>query len=146
MIARTNEDGWWQQVWHWAEANGELLGWLFVVSLASLVLCALLLPVIVLRLPANYFSSTREAHPPPRTAIAWLLLVAKNVFGFLFVLAGIAMLVLPGQGVLTILIGLMLLNFPGKRRLERRIVGRPAILKLLNNMRAKREMPPLIVD
>ncbi len=56
------------------------------------------------------------------------------------------MLLLPGQGVLTILIGLMLLNFPGKRGLERRIVGRPIILKLLNRMRVKRDLPPLNFD
>ena len=61
-------------------------------------------------------------------------------------LAGLAMLVLPGQGLLTILIGLMLLDFPGKRRLERRIVARPAILAMLNRMRARRGRDPLRVD
>ncbi|MFT4512857.1 MAG: hypothetical protein ACI91B_001557 [Planctomycetota bacterium] len=146
MIARLEDDGWWQQIWLWAEANGEVLGWLFVVSLASLVLCAVLLPVIVLRLPADYFASARDDQAPPRAAMAWLLRISKNVLGVVFLLAGIAMLLLPGQGVLTILIGLMLVNFPGKRSLERRIVGRPSILKLLNGMRAKRDLPPLIVD
>ncbi|MGK0301068.1 MAG: hypothetical protein ACI89X_001942, partial [Planctomycetota bacterium] len=116
------------------------------VSLASLVLCAVLLPVIVLRLPADYFASARDDQAPPRAAMAWLLRISKNVLGVVFLLAGIAMLLLPGQGVLTILIGLMLVNFPGKRSLERRIVGRPSILKLLNGMRAKRDLPPLIVD
>ena len=63
-----------------------------------------------------------------------------------FLVAGVAMLVLPGQGLLTILIGLMLISFPGKRGLERRIVGRPTILRILNGMRARRSLPPLIVD
>ncbi|MGK0304019.1 MAG: hypothetical protein ACI89X_004922, partial [Planctomycetota bacterium] len=72
MIARLEDDGWWQQIWLWAEANGEVLGWLFVVSLASLVLCAVLLPVIVLRLPADYFASARDDQAPPRAAMAWL--------------------------------------------------------------------------
>jgi len=127
------------------ENNGELLSWLFVVSLASLALCASLLPVMVLRLPADYFASSRDEQPAPRTAIGWLLRIAKNLAGALFVLAGIAMLLLPGQGVLTILIGLMLLEFPGKRRLERRIVGLPSVLKVLNKMRMRRNLPPLIV-
>lgn len=122
-----------------------MLWWLFVVSLVSLGLCALLLPVIVLRLPADYFASARDRQPSPRTAVAWLLRLGKNLLGVLLVLAGIAMLLLPGQGLLTILIGLMLINFPGKRALERRIVGRPSILKLLNGMRARRALPPLIV-
>jgi len=146
MIARIEDDGWWQQIWHWAAANGDLLGWLFVGSLTSLVLCALLLPAMVLRLPADCFASSRDEQPVPRTACAWLLRIAKNALGLVFLLAGIAMLLLPGQGVLTILIGLMLLNFPGKRGLERRIVGRPIILKLLNRMRVKRDLPPLNVD
>jgi hypothetical protein len=146
MIALIEDDGWWQQVWHWADANGVLLGWLFVGSLASLVLCALLLPAMVLRLPANYFASSRDEQPVPRPAFAWFLRIGKNVLGLVFLLAGVAMLLLPGQGVLTILIGLMLLNFPGKRGLERRIVGRPMILKLLNRMRVKHDLPPLKVD
>jgi hypothetical protein len=105
-----------------------------------------LLPAMVLRLPADCFASSRDEQPVPRTACAWLLRIAKNALGLVFLLAGIAMLLLPGQGVLTILIGLMLLNFPGKRGLERRIVGRPIILKLLNRMRVKRDLPPLNVD
>jgi len=146
MFALYADGGWWEQLWQWAEANGQLLGWLFVGSIASLVLCALLLPVIVLRLPADYFATSRDEQPPPRTVFGWIWRVSKNVLGVLFLLAGIAMLVLPGQGVLTILIGLMLINFPGKRALERRIVGRPSILKILNNMRQRRSLPPLIVD
>lgn len=140
------EGGWWHGIWQWAEANGELLGWLFVGSIVSLVMCALLLPVIVLRLPADYFASARDRQPPPRTLLGWGWRIGKNVLGVLFLLAGIAMLVLPGQGLLTMLIGLMLINFPGKRRLERRIVSRPAILRILDNLRARRSLPPLIVD
>ena len=55
------------------------------------------------------------------------------------------MLFLPGQGVLTILIGLSLLEFPGKRRLEAKIVGQPTVLSTINNMRAKFGKPPLIL-
>lgn len=146
MIARFEQDGWWDGLWQWAEANGDVLAWLFVGSIVSLVLCALLLPVIVLRMPADYFASSRDEQEAPKTALAWIGRIGKNLLGLVFLLAGIAMLVLPGQGVLTILIGLMLLNFPGKRALERRIVGRPAILSLLNRMRKKRDLPPLIVD
>lgn len=146
MISFVADPGWWQQLWQWAEDNGALLGWLFVGSIASLVLCALLLPVIVLRLPADYFASSRDEEPPPRSLAGWLWRIGKNLIGVVFLLAGIAMLVLPGQGVLTILIGLLLINFPGKRRLERRIIGRPTILNILNTMRARRSLPPLIVD
>ena len=53
------------------------------------------------------------------------------------------MLVLPGQGVLTIVIGLLLMEFPGKTRLERWLVGRPSVLEFVNRMRTRRGRPPL---
>ena len=63
-----------------------------------------------------------------------------------FLLAGLAMLVLPGQGLLTMLIGLLLLDFPGKRALERRVVRRPKILAFLNRMRDRRGREPLRLE
>jgi hypothetical protein len=60
--------------------------------------------------------------------------------------AGIAMLVLPGQGVLTMLLGVMLMNFPGKYELERQIIQQPTILKALNWMRRRANRPDLIVE
>ena len=138
--------GWWDAIFAWADANAALFGWLFVGSIVSLVLCALLLPVIVVRLPADYFAVSREHLPRPRTAIGWTWRVVRNVLGVLFVIAGLAMLVLPGQGVLTVLIGVLLLDFPGKRGIERRLICRPKILRLLNNLRTKRGRPPLTLD
>ena len=69
----------------------------------------------------------------------------KNLFGVILLLGGMAMLVLPGQGILTILIGLSLLDFPGKRALERRIVGRPLVLQAINRIRRKFNKSPLLV-
>jgi hypothetical protein len=78
-------------------------------------------------------------------ALRLIVLVVKNVLGLVFVLAGVAMLVLPGQGILTILIGLSLMNFPGKRTLERRFVQQPMVLQAINWMRRKAGQPPLTV-
>jgi hypothetical protein len=69
----------------------------------------------------------------------------KNIMGVLFVLAGIAMLILPGQGLLTILIGLMFLDFPGKYTLERKIVRQKKVHKSINWMRTKAKRPPVRV-
>jgi hypothetical protein len=52
------------------------------------------------------------------------------------------MLVLPGQGVLTLCVSLFLLDFPGKRRLERRILGYPPVLHALNRLRTRAGQPP----
>jgi len=61
------------------------------------------------------------------------------------ILAGVAMLVLPGQGMLTIVLGIMLLNFPGKYRLERRVARMRPVARSINWMRARGGHPPLKV-
>ncbi len=71
-------------------------------------------------------------------------IVLKNLLGVALVGAGIVMLVLPGQGILTILIGVMLMDFPGKYALEKRLVSRPTVMRSLNWMRAKANRPPFL--
>jgi hypothetical protein len=67
------------------------------------------------------------------------------VFGIIFILAGLAMLVLPGQGIITVLIGIMMVDFPGKFALERRIVQHPRVLRAINWMRTTARRRPLQV-
>ena len=86
-------------------------------------------------------ASWRKQHPVTR----YVLRGIKNVAGLIFLLAGIAMLVLPGQGLLTILIGVSLLDFPGKRRLELYLVQKRPVLRAINWIREKAQRPPLIV-
>jgi len=83
----------------------------------------------------------KDRHPVLRFAA----LILKNILGVIFVIAGIAMLILPGQGVLTILIGISLMDFPGKRRFEARIVGQRTVLNVINSLRTKFGKPPLII-
>ena len=113
----------------------------FALSLLSLVL----LPVVILRMPADYFVGDEPprlhwAHLHP--ALAFSLRLARNGLGLLLVLLGVAMLVLPGQGLLCILVGLGALDFPGKRQLEQRLVARPAIRAGLDWIRRKGRRPP----
>lgn len=122
--------------------------WVFLFSAITFVGSLVLLPVLVARMRADYF----VAPPPPDSwaghhpVLRWVLRGAKNLLGALLVLAGIAMLVLPGQGILTILIGITLLDFPGKRRLERAIVSRRPVLKAVNWIRRKANRDPLRLD
>jgi len=71
--------------------------------------------------------------------------VVKNVVGAVFVFAGFLMLFLPGQGVLTMLIGISMLDFPGKRKLEAKLVGQPTVLGVINSMRKRCGKPPLVL-
>lgn len=130
----------------WFAQNGALLGGLFALGIVSLLLTVVLLPLVVVRMPADHFTASRRERAERRTAGWWVVRIAKNVLGLVFVLAGLAMLVLPGQGLLTLLIGLLLLEFPGKRALELRLVRRPAIRRLLDRLRQKHGRPPLEVD
>ena len=123
----------------------EVLIGLSVFSVVCFVGSLITIPFILVRLPANYFEESyprswfRNHHPVLRV-LAHLI---KNMVGLVFVLAGIAMLVLPGQGILTILIGISFLDFPGKRRLEAKLVGQPPVFRAINNMREKFGHPPL---
>ena len=116
-----------------------------VISVVMFVLTLVALPPIVAFLPENYFVRPRRKRREI-SFVNWVWIVGKNIVGVLFVIAGIAMLVLPGQGLLTILVGLMLINFPGKHRMERWLVSRPRLLASLNWLRERFDRQPLIVD
>jgi hypothetical protein len=132
----------------WLRDHEGLLYWLGIVSVLSLVASVIAIPILIARLPEDYFCHRRR-HPVAEDGRSPARLVGttlKNLFGGLLVLAGILMLALPGQGVLTILIGLTIMNFPGKYRLERWIVGKGAVLRALNWIRGKAGKPPLQVN
>jgi hypothetical protein len=81
-------------------------------------------------------------------ALRYVLLALKNVLGVVLLIAGLIMLIAPGQGLLTIMIGLTLIDFPGKYRLESWFVTRPAVWKSVNWLRrragrAEIQRPPI---
>ncbi|GMV14370.1 MAG: PGPGW domain-containing protein [Myxococcales bacterium] len=127
----------------------QVLATVTLLSLLLLVASVVALPWFVARLPRDYF--VRHDHEAPISVIRspkWRrpLHVAKNVAGGLLLVAGLAMLVLPGQGILTIVMALVLLDFPGKRTLERKLVARPHVMRALNALRRRAGAPPLILD
>ena len=127
------------------ELSPQLAYWAGALAIASFVAGLILVPILVVRMPADYFTRARlpdkahGGHPVARI----VLRVLRNALAAVLVAAGIAMLVLPGQGVLTILIGLTLADFPGKRRLEIAIIRRKPIAKVMAWMRERAGKPPL---
>ena len=90
----------------WVRSHDQLLWWLGLTSVITFALGVFLVPLLVVRMPADFFvrkgppaDSFRGRHPVVRIGS----LVLRNLLGLALVLAGIAMLVLPGQGILTIL-------------------------------------------
>jgi hypothetical protein len=120
-----------------------LIYWLAGGSVVMLVLGALLAPAIIARIPADYFVREAREETRSRHALRIATRVAKNLLGVLLLLAGILMLVLPGQGILTIFAALMLLEFPGKRRLELAIIRQPIVLKAVQWLRQRAGSDPL---
>jgi hypothetical protein len=136
-------DGLFETIQQWIPVD-VLIG-LTVASAIGFVGSLSAIPMILVRLPADYFDTRtprhwmKDHHPLLRLSG----LVVKNVVGIVFLLAGFAMLFLPGQGVLTMLIGISLMDFPKKRELEAKMVGQPTVLGVINSMRQKFGKPPL---
>jgi len=128
--------------------RGTLL-WILIFALTFGVNLAVVSLVLV-KLPAAYFkrSDNRRflANRPP--IIRGLAIIGKNLLGVMLVGVGILLSLpgIPGQGILTILLGVMLLDFPGRRRLEHWIVSRPRLLKTINKLRHRFSKPALVLD
>lgn len=125
----------------------ETLVTLTILSLVFFVGSLIAIPFILVRLPADFFDIRvprpwmKDHHPVLRI----LGHLVKNAVGAIFLFAGFLMLFLPGQGILTILIGVSMLDFPGKRKLEATMIGQPTILNVINGMREKFGKPPLTI-
>ena len=116
------------------EVLGAVLAGVGVVSLIASVVGVLMVPWLVVRLPADYFV---RLPTPARAHVR----AARAVVGLGLVLLGIALVFLPGQGVVTILLGLALLSDP--RRVGLRILSRPALRRTVDKLRIRRGVPPL---
>lgn len=117
----------------------------FSVSLAASVVLG---AWIVSRLPPDYLQNGHAPDPIAEARPAWqrmLLKIGKNTAGVLLIALGVILSLpgVPGQGVLTILVGVMLLDVPFMRRLERRILANPTVLRGVNRLREGRGHPPL---
>ena len=114
--------------------------WLVAGSLLTLAIGIFIGPWLILRLPADYFTYRRRQTmraTRQRPAMHLLMTAVKNLIGALLVGAGICLFFLPGQGIITLLAGLIVMNYPGKFRLERWIVSRPRVLPALNWLRRR---------
>ena len=129
----------------WSRYQREI--WMLgIASAAMLVISAMVIPYLVVRLPVDFYAENNHRRRlfQDRPILRSLFLTVKNTLGGFLLVAGIFMLVLPGQGILTILAALALLDFPGKRKLELSILHRPAILKSINWLRRRAGREPLL--
>lgn len=139
---------WFTDSWESLTLSRVLIGvGLFVVSLA---ISFAAIGIVMVKVPPRYFSPHHERDFMPNSPwlVRWGAVIAKNIAGVFLVIIGIILSLpgVPGQGVLTILLGLIFLDIPGKRPIEARIIKRPAVLSAINKLRAKYDKPPLELD
>lgn len=114
----------------------------FLVFIASL----LLIPWIVTKIPSDYFTHPKRQKylwDDQPNILRYLFVFLKNVLGVMLVLGGFTLLFLPGQGVVTMMIGLLIMDFPYKYKVETWIIKHPVVLRSINRLRKKAKQPPL---
>jgi len=133
----------------WLEAHSGLVAGLFVASVVMFVLSVVIVPWWAARLPADYFAHRtrpRGVFDSEHPVLKVVLSVARNVLAAVLLVGGVAMLVLPGQGLLTIFIAFVLADAPGKYRLEKWLVRRRAVRRPLNWLRRRAGREALVIE
>jgi uncharacterized membrane protein YbaN (DUF454 family) len=128
--------------------RGALLS--FLIFLLTFSASLAIVSVVLVKLPATYFkrSNNKKFLANRSPIIRWLAIAGKNLLGFVLVVVGILLSLpgVPGQGMLTILLGVMLLDFPGRPRFEHWLVSRPKILHAINKLRHRFSKPALVLE
>ena len=118
-----------------------------LIFLASCLINLGIVSFILVKLPADHFSKKRKTKfwAGPRPAIHAAKVIGKNIAGVLLVALGVVLSLpgVPGQGLLTVLLGIMLLDFPGRHRLEQKLLSKPSIVNTINRLRERFDKPPL---
>lgn len=123
-----------------------LLLWLAAVSFIVFFASLLLIPWIVTKIPSDYFTHPKRQKylwsDQPKI-VRYLFVFLKNILGVMLVLGGITLLFFPGQGIVTMMIGLLIIDFPYKYKVERWIIKHPVVLRSINRLRKKAKQRPL---
>jgi hypothetical protein len=138
---------WIKSLWSWVALHSAIFKWSIVISIAMALLSPFAIAWLIIRIPADYFAD--KTHPPLESLeqhflVRAAILTAKNLLGAVLFISGVIMLVTPGQGLLTILVGLTLIDFPGKFRLERWLITRRHIWQAVNTIRRRTGRPELL--
>jgi len=120
------------------------LVWLGTLSLIIFIFSLLTIKWLVALIPSDYFIKKNNSEFRSNYPILWpVSIIIKNLIGYTLIFGGILMLVLPGQGLFTIFVGLMLSNYPGKFYIERKFIAIPSVLSAINWLRKKSNTPSI---
>lgn len=122
------------------ETHDELIIWVSTISFITFLGTLISLPLIIVRLPSDYFIADKNLARrfcQDKPVLRIIMIVLKNVFGIIFLILGFFMLFIPGQGVITMLIGYSMLDFVNMRGPVYKIVRRPAVYNFINKVRER---------
>ena len=120
---------------------------LSVISLVIFIFSLLSIKWLVSLIPSDYFIEKKPSKFKSKYPLIWLIsMIVKNLIGYVLIVGGILMLVLPGQGLFTIFIGLIMSNYPGKYFIERKFIAIPSVLRTINWLRKKSNQNPLRIS
>lgn len=108
------------------------------VMVAATVLATVFGFATLVMLPASHFVTGEPVirrHP----LLRGLLAVLRNLVGGVVLLMGLVMIVplVPGPGLVFLLLGLSLVTFPGKRSLELKLLRLPSVNGFITRLRAR---------
>ena len=139
-----------EKIISWSSMNSDLLFLLGSLSIFILIISVFMMVLIISFLPEDYFKSENRnlifsVQNSRYPLLKLLALITKNFFGILLLLSGILMLVLPGQGILTIITGLVFMDYPGKYKFERKLLRQKGLINSINWIRSRLSKPSLKV-
>lgn len=135
----------WQRVTDFVDAHPAITTAAFTASIAMFVGGLLIVPWLIVRLPADFFLRHERPKPQKHPVVHALGVATRNLVGWPLLALGLAMLVLPGQGLLTILVAVALVDFPGKRRVELALVREKHLHRGIDWLRQRAGVPPLVI-
>lgn len=125
----------------------DLIIWLGLISMVIFFFSLLSIKWLVGMIPEDYFIRNGASKTKSNNPVLWyFVLIFKNLFGYTLIFGGIMMLILPGQGLFTIIIGLLLSNYPGKYKIEKKVIAIPSVLRSINWLRKKTNKPPIKIS
>jgi hypothetical protein len=124
--------------------------WGIPLAILTSILSVVIVGAVLVRLPDTYFldSHIRDFWIDRHPVLRWSAKLLKNLLGVALILVGFVLLLpgVPGQGLLTLLIGLVLIDFPRKRRAERWLLSCRGVANKVNRLRARFGRRPLLLS
>ena len=104
-----------------------------------LLLAAVAIPKVIVGMPEDYFAAGGVKAVRGETIASR---IGRNLFGAFLFAVGSLLFIPPGAGTIFMVAGMVLMDFPGKRRLELKAIRWRGVLRSLNFIRRRGNVPP----